>query len=190
MNGSLNLPNLRTFLVSNQHLLIQIQKELKKLYHDKQSIYSSAIPVIGGASIGLHLRHILDFYTAFYNGAESGRIDYDDRQRNSDTENKINCGIFQLSVAIEQLQTMLHSTNRLVEVKAAVEVDSIAEFFQSNLIRELQSLHSHTTHHMAIIAILLKLNDLMIDDDFGKAPSTINYEHAIKMKNNAIGICS
>jgi uncharacterized damage-inducible protein DinB len=176
------LTNLTTFLASNQQLLTQIKTELNELGADGQSIYSSAMPIIGGASIGAHLRHILDFYTAFYFGAKNGRIDYDIRQRNSETENKLNCGIVQLSTTIEQLEGMLHSTNREVEVNSAVEIDSSSDFGPSNLLRELQTLHSHTTHHMAIIAIALKLNNVFIDDDFGKAPSTILYEHSLKLK--------
>ncbi len=180
------MTNLTTFLISNQQLLTQIKTELNKFGAAGQSIYSSAMPIIGGASIGAHLRHVLDFYTAFYFGAKSGRIDYDARQRNSETENKLSCGIVQLSTSIEQLEEMLHASNREVEVNAAVEVDSATCFGQSNLIRELQSLHSHTTHHMAIIAIVLKLNDIQVGDDFGKAPSTIQYEHSVKPNNQSV----
>lgn len=178
------MTNLITFLASNQQLLTQLQSTLKKIGSSGQSIYSSAIPVIGGASIGAHLRHVLDFYTAFYYGAKSGQIDYDDRQRDIETEKNLKVGIFQLSVVIEQLETMRHLNNQNVEVNATVEVESVVSFGQSNLIRELQSLHSHTTHHMAIIAIVLKLNGLLVGDDFGKAPSTIKYESTNKFESH------
>ncbi len=40
----------------------------------------------GTGSIGSHFRHILDHYQAFFSGLESGRIDYDARERDPDTE--------------------------------------------------------------------------------------------------------
>lgn len=183
------MTNLNTYLTTNQHLLTQIKSELDKLDElgeNGRLIYFSAIPIIGGASIGAHLRHILDFYNAFYFGAKNCKIDYDDRQRNPETENELNCGIAQLLVTKEQLQTMQNGTNQDVMVNAAIEVASIVNFAKSNLIRELQSLHSHTTHHMAIIAIVLKLNDISVDSDFGKAPSTIQYEHSEKFENKEV----
>ncbi len=181
------MTNLTTYLTSNQYLLKQIRDELENKDYNLNTIYSAPIPIIGGASIGAHLRHILDFYGAFYYGIEKGHINYDKRQRNPDIESNVASGVAQITAVIEQLATLKHAANKDVEINASVEVDSTESYGRSNLIRELQSLHSHTTHHMAIIAIVFKLNNIKIDDDFGKAPSTIQYEHSLNSCNRLSG---
>jgi len=141
-------------------------------------VYSQAMPIIDGASIGAHVRHILDFYSALFAGIEKRYVDYDDRGRDQKIERSLYDGL----TAIEETSTLLSSltdkANCELTINASVEVYAPAnsQSSQSNLFRELQSLHSHTTHHMAIIAIGLKLNKINVDTDFGKAPSTIEYE--------------
>jgi len=50
-------------------------------YSDTQSPYFSA-------SIGKHVRHIIDHYLCFFTGLEVGRINYDKRQRDIKIEMK------------------------------------------------------------------------------------------------------
>ena len=45
----------------------------------------------------------------------------------------------------------------------------------SSLDRELQSLISHTVHHYALIAMLLRVSGRQPAADFGVAPSTLRY---------------
>jgi hypothetical protein len=46
----------------------------------------------------------------------------------------------------------------------------------STVDRELMALITHSIHHLAIIALIVKSYGYEMDDDFGKAPSTIVYE--------------
>ena len=46
--------------------------------------------------------------------------------------------------------------------------------------RELIFLHGHTTHHYAIIAVILKMLELPVSADFGIAPSTLVYEEQME----------
>ena len=181
------MTNLTSFVENNQRVLKQIYRELGVLTSSQYSIYTAPLPVVGGASIGAHLRHILDFYSCFYTGLKTGCIDYDDRQRSSKIENEIETALQQILNVIEQLESLTNYENSQVTVQSSVEVMNDQSIGQSNIIRELQSLHSHTTHHMAIIAIALKLNNIDVDKNFGKAPSTIKYEsaqHLLNQKNS------
>lgn len=179
----MHLGDLTRFVAGNRHLLEQLRDAMfaieAAVHENRMAIYSSAIPTIGGASIGAHVRHIFDFYSAFYFGLKKGKINYDDRARNSNIENKLDSGLLQLQVTIEQLETMSNLSNRPVEIFASIDVNETVNYKTSCLSRELQTLHSHTTHHMAIIAIILKLNDIDVGCHFGKAPSTIQYEHEL-----------
>jgi len=157
-----------------------LHAKLSAIDTQKHTIYSAAIPIVGGASIGAHLRHILDFYSSLYFGVKKGKINYDARQRNPKIESDLGSGLLQLSTNIEQLAELSRLDNIPVKIFSAIQLNEELHFEQSNLIRELQSVHSHTTHHMAIIAIILKLNNMQVDEDFGKAPSTIQYEQELK----------
>jgi hypothetical protein len=46
---------------------------------------------------------------------------------------------------------------------------------RTTLKRELRFLVSHTIHHYALIAVILKLQGFDCGPDFGVAPSTIEY---------------
>ena len=46
----------------------------------------------------------------------------------------------------------------------------------SSTSRELQSLMSHTTHHFALIAMMLRTRGLSVERDFGVARSTLRYQ--------------
>ena len=99
-------------------------------------------------AVGAHVRHVLDHYESFLHGLESGRVDYDRRERER-------------------------------EVELVVRTESApgrAREGASSLGRELLFLASHTVHHYALIAVLVRLWGVAPDDDFGVAPSTLAYE--------------
>jgi hypothetical protein len=58
---------------------------------------------------------------------------------------------------------------------ACVEVRSEGSLQQSSAGRELQVLASHTTHHYALIALLLQARGIEVEPGFGVAPSTLVY---------------
>ena len=138
------------------------------------------------ASMGKHFRHILDHYNCFLAGYEQGLIDYDDRPRNkraeidpgfaSDTAKKV-------IKALEGLKYKLldADSDRSLEVTLSTSVDEPAQSrADSSISRELIFLHGHTTHHFALIAILLKLLDLETEQGFGFSPSTLAYNDSLR----------
>src|SRR5688572_18430786 len=59
--------------------------------------YTRRIPLCHGASIGGHLRHIIEHYQSFLRGLDAGGIDYENRARDSLIENRLEhaTGIFE-----------------------------------------------------------------------------------------------
>src|SRR5687768_9423230 len=43
--------------------------------------YVASAPLIDGASLGKHVRHIIEFYQCLIGGVDSGNLCYDDRER-------------------------------------------------------------------------------------------------------------
>jgi len=170
------------YLKANQSLLWQLKEQLTLLRESPDPIYRKTTPNIEGASIGAHLRHILDFYQAFCEGLESGKVNYDHRDRNPETEQLLSKGLFEIERIIEALNFVARFQSQPLLVKNSVSIDGPEPYLRSNLTRELQMLHSHTTHHMAIIGIILQLNQVFIQPSFGKAPSTIRFENQSQIR--------
>lgn len=127
-------------------------------------------------AVGAHVRHVLDHYESFLHGLESGRVDYDRRERERELERDP-------LLARERLESCARRLGELERVgldRALVVLTASgpgrAREGASSLGRELQFLASHTVHHYALIAVLVRLWGVAPDDDFGVAPSTLAYE--------------
>ena len=132
----------------------------------------------GSSSISAHVRHILDRLHCFFVGLAGASIDYDARKRDPKIAQNVEVATFvQESVArrIEQLW-QLPFCNELIGVKESVLSSGPEVEITSTLERELVGLITRSIHHLAIIALLVKLFGHQLGSDFGKAPSTIVYE--------------
>ena len=138
---------------------------------------------ISHSSSGQHFRHNIDFYNCFLNGLETGLIDYDQRHRDPLIESN-------REIAISYMNSILDDMQELKNIDPDKEVFIVQNddngfdisHCKSTIGRELMFLVSHTVHHYAIIGILLRSQGIKLDADFGKAPSTITFEHQSKAK--------
>lgn len=133
------------------------------------------------SSIGSHFRHIIDHYECLFAGLDRGYVDYDGRARNPLVEQHTEHALQQLDTtvdALHALQSSVESTPNLkLSVSLCTAVNAACEApFESTLHRELVFLHGHTTHHFSLVAMLMRLIDLPVDDTLGVAPSTLAYQ--------------
>lgn len=129
-------------------------------------------------SIGSHFRHCIDFYNIFLTSLEKGKINYALRKRNLFVET--DC-----SVAILEIEAIIKNLPRISPDDLRKQVHVILEDLPNHLapsawsgstvMRELQFLLSHTTHHYAIIALALRFHGFNPSDEFGVAKSTLGY---------------
>ena len=161
--------------------------------------YTQDNQLLDSGTIGAHIRHIIEHYDALLKAAQSVTrtsstklvIDYDDRARNSQLERhatKARSEIERVCAALTYFplidsEAKLHnndlsqpvSMTTAIRCSTNVNMDSAA--INSTLQRELVFLHSHTTHHMAIIRILATALGHNVDKGFGKAASTQQFEN-------------
>jgi hypothetical protein len=74
------------------------------------------------------------------------------------------------ALAAQQLDSPI-----LVKMNDGEEKDN---WNQSTMGRELQFLMSHTVHHYALVAIILKIQGCNCAEEFGVAPSTLRYQRS------------
>ncbi len=160
----------------NVYLLRQSLNLLSQL---DDELYTCVALEITHAGVGGHLRHCLDFYDAFLRGFKLGNVDYDLRERNELIEKDRSAASAKIGEAIALLEQLPANQDKELLVKLEGEqAENVASWTRSSIRRELQFLLSHTVHHYALIAILLRLNGFQPAADFGVAPSTLKYWQA------------
>lgn len=126
------------------------------------------------------MRHVLDRFQCFFNGLPDSTIDYDARKRDKSIEENLEAARFAVATISRRLLDLNASANASspVEVTETVHHLSPKVVIGSSVARELMSLITHTTHHLAIIGMIARDMGYSLDCDFGKAPSTIVFERS------------
>ncbi|MBL4821344.1 MAG: DinB family protein [Gammaproteobacteria bacterium] len=126
--------------------------------------------------IGSHVRHVIERFDCFFNGCSGGTINYDQRKRDRKLEQSLSNARAALAAIRRSLSQLGSSRNTSLVVVESVNENCAPVAVDSTLERELMGLVSHTTHHLAIIGLLVKAQGYRLSADFGKAPSTLIYE--------------
>jgi len=158
-----------------------LQQTIRLLQQIDDEAYGAKDPRCFNASVGGHLRHDLDHYRSFLAGLGTGRVDYDSRQRDPRIEKERGYAVHQVREVIAELETIGEDDlggEMSVKMDSDNERTDTADWYRSSVGRELQFLVSHTVHHNAIVAVMLRLQGIEPDKDFGVAPSTLRFQHA------------
>ncbi len=141
--------------------------------------YAKPLSVIQNATIGKHVRHILEFYECLFNSSTENQVCYDDRKRNLLLEENVRVANECIIDVIEQIK-LIDCNNRILLISKYENTEVLME---SSLYREITYNIEHTVHHLAIIRIAIsnELNYINVDEGFGFADSTINYLQSQKV---------
>ena len=157
-----------------QHNLSEL-KNIIRVLTDEQ--YTCKTNILSDATIGQHIRHILEFYICLIEGIQIQKINYDNRTRNMNIESSVN---YALSI-IHQIENELIDLNKNAVIKlngnySAEENKIIA--VSTTVERELIYCLEHSIHHQALIKIGLMYHGLhhLLPENFGVAPATIRYK--------------
>lgn len=126
------------------------------------------------ASIGEHIRHIIEFYRCCLYESKNGIINYDLRPREKQLEKDPTATIKAINELLSELNSV--KTDNISLHLQSLCIDNL-EGVPTNLERELVFCLDHCIHHQSIIKIGLKEMELdkLIDKDFGVAFSTQSF---------------
>ncbi len=161
----------RTLIAENVAVLLQGGELLDSLSSD---VYAREGRFDARSGIGAHFRHCVEFYASFLDGVRSGRVDYGARPRDRRLERDRELArnrMWEIANALDALD------GADAEAPLVVRAEGVAhdEWSCSSVGRELQVLSSHTVHHFALVALLLRLEGVEPPEEFGVAPSTLEY---------------
>jgi len=129
------------------------------------------------SSIGQHVRHIIDNYLVIVDGVSQKHINYNIRRRGAAVETCIETAKKELN----DIQIWLHTidsnaltTSLSIFSEVCLEQEQ-SDHLVSSLHRELIFVASHCIHHMALIGVAVKLQNIDTPKHFGLAPATATY---------------
>ncbi len=152
--------------------------EIKELLHQLQDEeYQYKSPILSGATIGQHVRHILEFYSCLLRGLESEIINYDKRERDLEIETCKASAINLIDAIISKLIFINNDKSLKLAGNFTVSKENGDHFLNTSLNRELAYNLEHSIHHQALIKVGLKELCLepLIDGNFGVAAATIRF---------------
>jgi hypothetical protein len=135
--------------------------------------YRRPVNLLSLASIGQHVRHIIELFQCANEGHGSGVVNYENRKRDRriETDRLFSIGL------LKQIPGALQLHNKPLLMEAAYnDVDGPLTRIPTNYYRELAYNLEHTIHHMALIRIALEHSCAQqLEASFGVAPATIQY---------------
>ena len=151
--------------------------EIKNLIQDlDDSQYDLKLENLSGATIGQHVRHILEFYQCLLNVKAKDVICYDARKRDMRIETD---RPFASDIVEELLDLLVQvKEDRSIVLKGNYSTANNNEInLSTSLFRELAYTLEHSIHHQAIIKVGMKSmhGDEILVENFGIAPSTIRH---------------
>ena len=153
---------------------LTINSNLNELNHLLEQLseadYSNPCLELSNATIGEHIRHIIEMFQCLENQYDNGIINYDMRERNVLIQT--NQG-YALQV-VKQIQNQLGRPDKKIVLQQLIDGEEIR--IESNYFRELLYNLEHCIHHQALIKVaILKHQRLNVSENFGVARSTIEY---------------
>lgn len=149
------------------YMLEELAKVLEK---STDEVFVTPLPVLSNASVGEHVRHLIEMFICLQDGYSFGYVDYEKRKRDV-------CLQTITSRAIEKLHFLgstLYLEDRALVLLATYDYSDEHQFsYNTTYYRELAYCLEHMIHHMALIKIgLLEMGLTDLPEIFGLAPST------------------
>jgi uncharacterized damage-inducible protein DinB len=143
------------------------------LRHLSDTDFQKQLPPLNGATVGKHVRHILEFYDQLFQDERASVVNYDTRSRNPALENHPQ---FALDF-IDQLSRFMAQglSDRMLQIDA--DLFSQGEPANSSMKRELLYAYEHMVHHMALIRVACHGSlDYVFSFGFGVAYATKQFQ--------------
>lgn len=141
--------------------------------------YTAPSKVLEGGTLGKHVRHALDHYKAALDSTAGKVIDYDHRERDVPMETSRDAALSAVTTLQDRLSRLSDAElSRPVRIMVMLAGDGTLAELGSTLGRELAFASHHAIHHHAMMKAIAAEHGVRFAQDFGKAPSTINFERS------------
>jgi hypothetical protein len=155
---------------SIQHVFVQLSESLNQLSNEE---YMKPSKVLLNATIGQHVRHIIELFQCLENGYDDGVVNYEKRKRDYQIESnkELACSL------LKDIYQSIERSNKEIMLETEDYCDTMQLVsIPSNYYRELAYNLEHTIHHMALIRVgINEVSSVVLPEEFGVAYSTVKY---------------
>lgn len=153
-----------------QHVFVQLSETLNQLSNEE---YKQPSQILLNATIGQHVRHIIELFQCLEKGYSEGVVNYEKRKRDYQIETNKELA----ASLLKKIYYNIERSNKEIILEAEDYCDSMQiVLIPSNYYRELAYNLEHTIHHMALIRVgINEVSSVMLPDEFGVAYSTVKY---------------
>lgn len=152
------------------NVFLQLTASLDQLTDEQ---YVRECQTLSGATIGKHVRHVIELFQSLQIGYEQGIINYDKRKRDTRIEHEKRLALSLLN----EIRAGLNKKDKELSLESSYDEDSTEMIFiKTNYNREIVYNLEHTIHHMALIRIgINEVSSIELPENFGVASSTVRY---------------
>jgi len=152
------------------NVFLQLTTSLEQL-NDVQ--YSMECSTLSNATIGKHLRHVIELFQSLEQGYSTGIVNYDKRKRDTRIETDKEFALTLLS----EIRNGLNKVNKDLILESSYDEDSNEVVsIKTNYNREIAYNLEHTIHHMALIREGINaVSDIQLPENYGVASSTVRH---------------
>lgn len=156
-----------------RNVFVQLSDSLDQLSAQQ---YTQPSTVLFNATIGQHVRHIIELFQCLDNGYADGIVNYEKRKRDYriETDKKL------ASELLHNIYTSLNKPDKELILEASYDDESNSTIsVNTNYYREIVYNLEHTIHHMALIRVgINEVSTVVLPEGYGVASSTIKYRKA------------
>jgi len=153
-----------------QHVFVQLSESLNQLSNEE---YVKPSKVLLNATIGQHIRHIIELFQCLEKGYDDGVVNYEKRKRDYqiETNKELACSL------LKDIYQNIERSNKEIMLETEDYCDTMQLVsIPSNYYRELAYNLEHTIHHMALIRVgINEVSSVVLPEEFGVAYSTVKY---------------
>lgn len=153
-----------------EDVFIQLSDALYQLTDDE---YTQPSKILFNATIGQHVRHIIELFQCLEKGYEEGVVNYEKRKRDYQIETDKSFA----ALLLRRVYRNLEKPDKRITLEAE-DYNETAETvtIPSNYYREIAYNLEHTIHHMALIRVgINEVSSIILAGEFGVAYSTIKF---------------
>jgi len=152
-----------------QNVFTQLSESLRQLSNEE---YTKKCPTLFNATIGQHVRHIIELFICLEQGYEKHLINYEKRKRDYSIETNKEVAI----AFLDEIPAKFYKHDKNLLLEATYDESNNTILISTNYFRELVYNLEHTVHHMALIRVgINEVSTVNVPEEFGVASSTIKY---------------
>jgi len=153
-----------------QNVFTQLSESLNQLNEEQ---YTRQSKTLFNATIGQHVRHIIELFICLENGYETGTVNYEKRKRDIRIETDKDFA----KELLQHIYTNIKQPNKSLLLESNYDEHSNEIILvTTNYYREIIYNLEHTVHHMALIRVgINEVSTIVVPEGFGVASSTIKH---------------